>query len=893
MQTWKLIGVGLVALALTGLVAAAPERSNGRAALTGAADEWNLERLGDSGGTIVEAITVVSNTAYVGMVGEFAVLDISNPAQPTRLGYRMFDGAEHTAKIGVTGHYAVIGLTDGRLKIIDLADLAHLSEVSEITPADSTIDLAVTSDYAYVLGGDSTATNALRVIDISDPTAPVEVGRTSTGYYYNNFALTGYYAVANQSMGGLHIIDLHDPTHPVEVGTYPLGGAMDDLAAQGNLVYAVTYDGLTGTLHVLNLSSSGSLTQLGSTNLQALTNIPGYGDLVITANRAYVAGLVNTILQIVDVADPAHPAWRGMYTSPAGVAFGGAAGNRAMVVTGGHGWRIIDAANVQQPIEVGAYDPPPYALFVSMVNNVAYVAGAGLQLVDVADPQHPSPLSAVFTGGADVVRVSGNFAYVWKYPSDLRVLNVANPMNPILIKTYNQLMQDFDVAGQYAYLTDFLSGLHIWNISQPTAWIEVGSVPLNGSSHVTIANQRAYVVTMGYTSYGRLAFNTLTIVNVSNPAQPTIIGTWTAPYEGLTDVWVEGDLAYVTFYSMQPSTGLLILDVSNAAQPRLLGVIGRLWHYEDPALNNTASSVNVAGRLAYVAQNRSGVHVIDVSDPGVPTEVGWHNTPGEAYTVVASGTLAYVAEGSKGLSIFEMHGSLAGHLDDAIHSPLALSDVKVSASRDVSTTTDVSGQFQISHLNVTTYTVTPTLSGFVFVPPTVTVSAPSWQAEALRFVVLPSPTLITLTPGVIATLAYTEPNGASIEAVFPADVLSQTTTIILTPTLAAGGIDRWFTGHAFDLATPISLRPDLAFNAPVTITIHYIDRDVSVVSDEAALQLAWWDGAQWIDAASTCSPVSSYTRDTTANILSVPVCGTGGYALFGPTHQLHLPALRR
>ena len=225
--------------------------------------------------------------------------------------------------------------------------------------------------------------------------------------------------------------------------------------------------------------------------------------------------------------------------------------------------------------------------------------------------------------------------------------------------------------------------------------------------------------------------------------------------------------------------------------------------------------------------------------------------------------------------------------------PLALPGVKISAGDNLSTTTNVTGSFDLRPLPVGPYTITPTLDGYAFVPPTMTIQTPSAYQGTLNFVALVAPMSITLTPGVTTTLAYTEPNGASIEVVFPADMMSQTTTITLTPTLADGGIDRWFTGHAFDLAIPIGLRPDRAFSASVTITIHYIDRDVSVISDEAALQLAWWDGVQWIEAASTCSPASSYTRDTTANILSVPVCAMGRYALFGPTHQMHLPALRR
>jgi hypothetical protein len=240
-----------------------------------------------------------------------------------------------------------------------------------------------------------------------------------------------------------------------------------------------------------------------------------------------------------------------------------------------------------------------------------------------------------------------------------------------------------------------------------------------------------------------------------------------------------------------------------------------------------------------------------------------------------------------------MHGNAAGQLLDGAHLPLALPGVKISAGDNLSTTTNVTGSFDLRSLPVGPYIITPTLTGYTFVPPTMTIQTPSAYQGTLNFVALVAPMSITLTPGVTTTLTYTEPNGASIVALFPADTLSQTTMITLAPTLAEGGIGQWFTGHAFDLAAPIGLRPDFGFNTPVTITIRYTDRDVSVISDEAALQLAWWDGAQWIDAASTCSPISSYMRDTTTGILSVPVCAMGRYALFGPTHQMHLPALRR
>jgi hypothetical protein len=246
-----------------------------------------------------------------------------------------------------------------------------------------------------------------------------------------------------------------------------------------------------------------------------------------------------------------------------------------------------------------------------------------------------------------------------------------------------------------------------------------------------------------------------------------------------------------------------------------------------------------------------------------------------------------------GLSIYEQHGNAAGQLFDGTHLPVVLPGVNISAGGNLSTTTNVTGSFDLRGLPIGFNTITPTLNGYVFVPLTMTIQTPSAYQSALNFVALVAPMSITLTPGITATLAYTDASGAMIEAVFPADVISQTTTITFTPMLAEGGADHWFTGHAFDLATPIGLRPDLDFNAPVTITIRYTDRDVRVIGDEAALQLAWWDGVQWIEAASTCLPTSNYIRDTNVNSLSVAVCGTGRYALFGPTYQMRTPLIRR
>jgi len=121
--------------------------------------------------------------------------------------------------------------------------------------------------------------------------------------------------------------------------------------------------------------------------------------------------------------------------------------------------------------------------------------------------------------------------------------------------------------------------------------------------------------------------------------------------------------------------------------------------------------------------------------------------------------------------------------------------------------------------------------------------------------------------------------------------VTQSTTLVLTPTLASGGAGFAFAGHAFELTAYQggNPQPGFTFGAPVTATIRYSDEDVRLVTDEEQLVLSWWTGSEWQDAAQTCDPPSSYTRDLANNTLSVAICHLSLFGLFGPTHQVYLP----
>jgi len=113
--------------------------------------------------------------------------------------------------------------------------------------------------------------------------------------------------------------------------------------------------------------------------------------------------------------------------------------NIAYVADGCAGLEIIDVSNPQHPVLVGAYDTPDSAQNLFVSDNIAYVADdeAGLQIIDVSNPQNSALLGDYYTPGlAESVFVSDNIAYVAYGYAGLQIIDVSHPQNPVLLSAY-------------------------------------------------------------------------------------------------------------------------------------------------------------------------------------------------------------------------------------------------------------------------------------------------------------------------------------------------------------------------------------------------------------------------------------------------------------------------
>jgi hypothetical protein len=124
------------------------------------------------------------------------------------------------------------------------------------------------------------------------------------------------------------------------------------------------------------------------------------------------------------------------------------------------------------------------------------------------------------------------------------------------------------------------------------------------------------------------------------PFEISVAGSVYTPDEA-RGVVVSGDYAYVC----DRLSGLQVIDISDPAVPTIAG------SYDTPGF---AYDVAISGDYAYVADNHTGLQVIDISDPLIPTFAGSYGTPSFAWRVAVSGDYAYVADRDSGLQVVDI-----------------------------------------------------------------------------------------------------------------------------------------------------------------------------------------------------------------------------------------------
>ena len=191
---------------------------------------------------------------------------------------------------------------------------------------------------------------------------------------------------------------------------------------------------------------------------------------------------------------------------------------------------------------------------------------------------------------------------------------------------------DVAVVDDLAFLIVGSKGLLIVDVSDPAEPQELGSYSTPGYSQaLAVDGRHLFMANRG---------DGISILDVSDEARPVELGRYDT-MGSAQDIAVVGSLAFVA----DQRGGLVMLGIANPSRPEFIGS----W-----ATRGYAEGVAVAKDIAYVATGDVGLEIVDVADPTTPTLLSELDLTGEAHSVVAFGEIVYVAAGYRGLRVIDV-----------------------------------------------------------------------------------------------------------------------------------------------------------------------------------------------------------------------------------------------
>jgi hypothetical protein len=343
------------------------------------ADRYGVQ-LGD--GAIAAGIDAIY-TVGSGYLPSLRVTDVRDPAHPRPAG--SLDVLWAPGDIDVTGSLAAVADDTNRgLRLVDVRDPREAHVTATIT-GGHVRGLALTTDVLYA----SVWPSALAVYDIRAPGGPRWVGAVTwpeEGSRAVDAAIAGdsLFAFVDAGMPGggfggfLSVVDVADPTAPVEVArTGPIAGWGVHLVGDGARIFVTANnDRLTSRVTVIDVSDPRRPVAAAALDLASDAN-----DLALRGAQLFIAsGEGFEGLTVVDVRHSEAPRVVGRLRLGESTAIA-VDDTRAYVVNAGR-IAIVDVSDPRNPTVVGEHRPVGYLQRIAVEGPYLYLTAeyAGLQI---------------------------------------------------------------------------------------------------------------------------------------------------------------------------------------------------------------------------------------------------------------------------------------------------------------------------------------------------------------------------------------------------------------------------------------------------------------------------------------------------------------------------------
>ncbi len=536
--------------------------------------------------------------------------------------------------------------------LIALASIAVDHAIAQCTPQ---VTARLGGDVPHLTSIDSNrilvANNrGLEIYNVSNAAAPVRTGRLEVGDVLGKMKVFGgkAYVVTGD---GFNLVPQNIRVYsvsgaaPVFDSTFDTGDHID-FEFSGTDVYISKHpNGGQCTITAIDMSFGVPLF-VGQLTLPAPSLYYSDVSISVSGSRAFVGyGLASTWrLAAINIADPAAMTLLGNYDNAVGSGMGKVvtSGNYAYVA---HGTRVEILSLASFPsfpqlgtiANIGAND-------AAILGSTLYLASSygGVRPYNLATPTAPTPYTPANTvGTSSDIEIVGDRLYNADREGGVTILQIGNPsaINQLgsIAAPFPSRIEDMVDIGTTLYVLDEL-GLRIFSTVAPDAPVLLGSVTLPDSA-VHGCSSRTLGVFNG-NAYITGCDDHLRVVNVTNSAAPFVradLSGFDADYETA----FSGNFAYFCGQS-----GVQIVNISNPSLPTVVGTY---------TLGGVATSIKILGSYLYLGTRDNGLWILSLANQTSPQLVGFSATPllGSCYGLAVTGNTLFLGRGN-GVEILDV-----------------------------------------------------------------------------------------------------------------------------------------------------------------------------------------------------------------------------------------------
>ena len=365
-------------------------------------------------------------------------------------------------------------------------------------------------------------------------------------------------------------------------------------------------------------------------NMELLAHWPegSVEDLQIVDQTLYYAD--GAQLVISDISDPHQPMGLGSYSAPVNILALMIQGPYAYLVDGLETLHILDVSREDQPQLVQRISfPGDDVTDIEMQADHIYLAHReGLTIINVSEVGDPFVVNHTFEDyWFQDLYMDSLIMFGTDRPYGLRVFSLDNPAQPIQVGSLeiDESSYSIDKHGDYLYVTDDSEGTIIIDVS--TAGDPFIIQKISGAR----IHSAVFVDSLLYCA-GVLG---LDIYNVLDPAQPQRLSTVKMGF-GIDKIRWSGNHIFASTYDQD----LYVINVEDAHNPEIATSLSN---------GGITRDIYVQDQLAYVANSRYGLRLMDISTIIAPVELSLTNTGDLAEQVLVRDQIAFIANYFSGI----------------------------------------------------------------------------------------------------------------------------------------------------------------------------------------------------------------------------------------------------